>query len=68
MKESSPKDDGTFVITVEAPLANMFGYSSEIRSVTQGQGEFSMEFLRYDSVNEGQAQMLRDEYNDREDH
>jgi len=31
----------------EAPLAETFGYSTDLRSMTQGQGTFSMEFARY---------------------
>ncbi len=35
------------VITAEVPLAKMFGYATDIRSATQGQGTFSMEFSCY---------------------
>lgn len=35
------------VLTAEVPLANMFGYSTDLRSQTQGQATFSMEFLCY---------------------
>ena len=34
----------------EVPLAETFGYSSVLRSMTQGQGVFSMEFMRYKRV------------------
>ena len=34
----------------EVPLAETFGYSSILRSMTQGQGVFSMEFLKYKRV------------------
>jgi elongation factor G len=32
------------------PLAEMFGYSNDLRSMTQGKGSFSMEFLKYQKV------------------
>lgn len=42
--------EGFSVITAEVPLANMFGYSTDLRSATQGKGTFSMEFSRYARV------------------
>jgi elongation factor G len=41
---SSETKTNVAVIVAEVPLANMFGYSTDIRSLTQGQGTFSMEF------------------------
>ncbi|RME40683.1 MAG: elongation factor G [Planctomycetota bacterium] len=35
------------IITAEVPLANMFGYATDLRSLTQGQATFSMEFCAY---------------------
>jgi elongation factor G len=37
-------------INVVVPLAEMFGYSTDIRSKTQGRGTFSMEFKCYEQV------------------
>jgi elongation factor G len=41
---------GYSVIVAEVPLAEMFGYSNDLRSMTQGKGSFSMEFLKYQKV------------------
>jgi len=42
------------VSSVEAfvPLKEMFGYSTDLRSLTQGRGTFTMQFHRFDSVAE----------------
>ncbi len=39
-------------INAEAPLATLFGYSTDLRSRTQGRGTFSMEFLQYEAMSE----------------
>ncbi|HEX3447187.1 MAG TPA: elongation factor G [Isosphaeraceae bacterium] len=41
---------GYSVIVAEVPLAEMFGYSNDLRSMTQGKGSFSMEFLKYQKL------------------
>ena len=41
---------GFAVIVAEVPLAEMFGYSNDLRSMTQGKGSFSMEFLKYQKL------------------
>jgi elongation factor G len=42
--------DGTATITSEVPLAETFGYATDLRSLTQGQGTFTMELARYRRV------------------
>lgn len=43
-----PRPGNWQAISAEVPLASMFGYSTDLRSRTQGRGNFSMEFNRYD--------------------
>jgi len=40
----------TRVIECEVPLANMFGYATDLRSKTQGRATFTMQFLKYEPV------------------
>ncbi len=44
------KPGGGQVIMAEAPLATLFGYATDIRSISQGRASFSMEFLAYEIV------------------
>ncbi|NQT03902.1 MAG: elongation factor G, partial [Planctomycetes bacterium] len=46
------------VIDAKAPLVELFGYSSEIRSVTAGRGTFTMEPLSYEKVPEQIAKKI----------
>jgi elongation factor G len=45
-------------IEAEVPLSEMFGYSNDLRSSTQGKAEFSMEFKKYDKVPAGKQKEL----------
>jgi elongation factor G len=45
----SPKGRVTMIKAI-SPLTRMFGYSTDLRSLTQGRGTFSMQFYRYDKV------------------
>ncbi len=41
---------GTNVIVGEVPLANMFGYATDLRSLTQGRATFTLQFAHYSPV------------------
>ena len=49
---------GTQAVNGEIPLASAFGYATDLRSLTQGRGTFSMEFKQYSSVAPKQAQEI----------
>jgi len=59
----STVEDGTFArVDAEVPLSEMFGYATNLRSLTQGRAEFTMEFLKYGRVPSNIAETLKEEY------
>jgi elongation factor G len=54
------KSDETVTIVAEVPLNTMFGYSTDLRSATQGKGNYTMEFSRYSPVpKQEQEEMIK---------
>ncbi|MFW6253993.1 MAG: elongation factor G, partial [Chitinivibrionales bacterium] len=59
-------EDNLFVrVEADVPLSEMFGYSTLIRSLTQGKAEFTMEFSKYDRVPTNVAEQLKKEYQEK---
>jgi elongation factor G len=59
-------EDGSFSrIEAEVPLSEMFGYSTVLRSLTQGKAEFTMEFEKYGKVPAGISEALIKEYEEK---
>jgi elongation factor G len=58
---STDTRDGVSLIQCELPLAETFGYATDLRSMTQGQGTFTMELLKYaDTPSHIQEQIVED--------
>jgi elongation factor G len=56
--EAMNSEGGLSTVTASIPLAEMFGYATDIRSKTQGRGTFSMEFSRYEEVPRNVAETI----------
>jgi elongation factor G len=56
--EGMGSEEGIAKVTAKIPLAEMFGYATDIRSKTQGRGIFSMEFSNYDEVPRNVAEAI----------
>jgi len=56
--QSMKERNGVQVILASIPLANLFGYSTDLRSKTQGRASYSMEFDHYDRVPEAIAEEI----------
>lgn len=46
----NPAEDGLTEIAAEAPMAEMFDFSTSLRSIAQGRGSFTMKFERYEQL------------------
>ncbi len=58
----STEDSGFARVEAEVPLAAMFGYSTDLRSETQGKAEFTMEFAKYAPAPNDVTEELRKKY------
>jgi elongation factor G len=56
--EGQDTEQGIAKVTAKVPLAEMFGYATDIRSKTQGRGIFSMEFSHYEEVPRNVAETI----------
>lgn len=51
-----------FTVNADIPLSQMFGYATELRGATSGQGEFSMEYKSHQPVGVYEIQDIVDAY------
>jgi elongation factor G len=62
----SSAEDGVFTtVEAEVPLAEMFGYATTLRSLTQGKAEFTMEFSKYSKVPESLEEELKTKHKEK---
>jgi elongation factor G len=62
---STENREGYVVAVAEVPLNSMFGYSTDLRSATQGKGEFTMEFARYSPVPKAEQEAMMKAYREK---
>ncbi len=59
---TSSTDDGIYtVVEGEVPLSEMFGYANVLRSLTQGKGQFTMSFIRYNILPQSLTEKVLEE-------
>ncbi len=62
----SSAEDGAFcTIEADVPLSEMFGYSTVIRSLSQGKAEYTMEFRKYGKVPQSISEELKKDYEEK---
>jgi elongation factor G len=61
----SENAEGFVIVNAEVPLNTMFGFSTDLRSGTQGKGEFTMEFQKYKEVPKQEAEVLMAQYKEK---
>jgi elongation factor G len=64
---STEKMEGFVQAMAEVPLNDMFGYSTDLRSSTQGKGEFTMEFAKYAEMPKQQREAMIAEFKAKKD-
>ena len=55
-----PSATGMTEVKAEVPMAEMLTYAPDLRSITGGQGEYTLDFLRYEEVPAHLAQKVVD--------
>ncbi|MGP9689940.1 elongation factor G [Psychrobacter sp. AOP22-C1-C5] len=58
---------GTKQIRAEVPLAEMFGYATQMRSMSQGRATYSMEFQKYAEIPKSVASEIISKFNSKDD-
>ena len=58
---------GTKQIRAEVPLAEMFGYATQMRSMSQGRATYSMEFQKYAEIPKSVAEAIISKFNNKDD-
>ena len=59
---NSDQEGDDVVLDAQVPLNNMFGYSTDLRSMTQGKGEFSMHYAKHIPVSKELQMELTSNY------
>jgi elongation factor G len=60
------ESEGFVRVEADVPLSEMFGYSTVLRSATQGKAEYTMEFVRYDQTPAEISEELKKKFGEKE--